>query len=70
MKPSKYKNRKVQVDGIIFDSAKEANRWKELEMLEKAGKIEDLRRQEKYILIPAKREPAQRFKYFYGYFIV
>lgn len=56
---SKYKNRKVQVDGIIFDSAKEANRYKELNMMEKAGKIKELQRQVKYVLIPAQREPAE-----------
>jgi hypothetical protein len=56
---SKYKNRKVQVDGIIFDSAKEANRYKELDMMEKAGKIKDLKRQERFLLIPAQREESK-----------
>ena len=56
---SKYRNKKVQVDGIIFDSAKEANRYKELDMMEKAGKIKDLKRQERFLLIPAQREEAQ-----------
>ena len=54
---SKYRNKKVQVDGIIFDSAKEANRYKELDMMEKAGDISDLQRQVKYTLIPEMREP-------------
>jgi hypothetical protein len=31
---------------------KEANRWCELKMLEKAGKIQDLQRQVKFELIP------------------
>ena len=53
----KYKNKKVQIDGMIFDSEKEANRYKELEALEKAGLISDLQRQVKYSLIPAQREP-------------
>lgn len=52
---SKYHNRKVTVDGIIFDSAKEARRWKELCLMEKAGAISGLTRQEKFTLIPAQR---------------
>lgn len=30
LKSNKYGNRKVTVDGITFDSVKEASRWKEL----------------------------------------
>lgn len=44
-RPQKYGNRKVDVDGITFDSAREARRWGELQMLERAGEIRDLRRQ-------------------------
>jgi hypothetical protein len=43
--PSKYRNRKTEVDGIVFDSAKEARRWQELQLLERAGEIKSLRRQ-------------------------
>ena len=50
----KYGNRKTVLDGIKFDSKKEALRWMELKMLEKAGKISDLERQVKYVLIPAQ----------------
>jgi hypothetical protein len=49
-KPSKYRNRKTEVDGITFDSAKEARRWQELKMLEKAGKIARLKRQQHFEL--------------------
>lgn len=52
----KYHNRKVVVDGIVFDSMKEANRWKELKVLERAGQVRDLQRQVKFRLIPAQRE--------------
>ena len=52
----KYHNKKIKVDGIIFDSKKEAVRYKELKMLEKAGIIHDVQRQVKYILIPAQYE--------------
>jgi hypothetical protein len=47
----KYHNRKTSVDGIRFDSKREANRYMELKLLEKAGAIKDLRRQVPYILI-------------------
>ena len=52
----KYNNKKVMVDGIKFDSKKEAVRYKELKMLEKAGIIHDVQRQVKYVLIPAQYE--------------
>ncbi len=53
---SKYHNRKVTVDGITFDSIKEANRYKELKVLERAGQVHDLQLQVKFKLIPAQRE--------------
>ena len=55
MQGNKYKNRKVFMDGIKFDSAKEARRYRELKLLEDAGEITDLRRQVRYELIPAQR---------------
>lgn len=56
MARSKYGSRKVTVDGIAFDSRKEAARYQELKLLERAGAIQDLKRQVKYVLIPAQRE--------------
>lgn len=50
----KYKNKKTIIDGITFDSLKEANRYRELKLLERAGKISLLRRQVKFVLIPAQ----------------
>lgn len=44
-KPSKYRNRKVTLDGIEFDSAKESRRWVELKAMQQAGLIKDLRTQ-------------------------
>lgn len=54
---NKYKNKKAIVDGVVFDSKREAKRYGELLLLEKAGAITNLQRQVKYILIPAQREP-------------
>lgn len=54
---SKYHSRKVTVDGVTFDSQKEYRRFRELCLLEKAGRITDLQRQVKFVLIPAQYEP-------------
>lgn len=42
-KRSKYGNQPTMVDGIKFDSKKEATRYGELKLMEKAGQISDLR---------------------------
>lgn len=50
---SKYYNIKTKSsDGIVFDSGKEAARWEQLRLLLRAGKIQDLQRQVKFVLIP------------------
>ncbi len=54
---NKYRNKKVVMNGIEFDSKKEAKRYAELSLLEKAGVISDLKMQVKFVLIPAQREP-------------
>lgn len=51
---NKYRAQKIVIDGEAFDSKKEANRWRELQILERSGKIWDLCRQVKYQLIPAQ----------------
>lgn len=58
-KKSKYGAKKTVIDGKSFDSKKEAKRFEELRILEKAGTISELKTQVKYILIPAQREPDQ-----------
>lgn len=58
-KKNKYNARKVEYDGILFDSQKEVLRYKELCLLYSEGIISNLQRQVKYILIPTQREPAQ-----------
>lgn len=50
----KYKNTKILLDGIEFDSKKESKRYCELKMLERAGAIQDLQLQVPFILIPAQ----------------
>ena len=50
-------NKKVTINGITFDSQKEARRYNELRLLEMAGEIRDLRTQVEFELIPAQYEP-------------
>ena len=45
---SKYKAVKTQIEGIMFDSKKEAKRYTELKLLEKAGMITHLELQPVY----------------------
>lgn len=55
---NKYGNTKTTLDGVEFDSKKEARRWSELRLLERAGKISDLQRQVRYELIPSQKKPS------------
>ena len=57
---AKYGNRTVVVDGITFDSKKEAQRYTELKLLEKAGKITGLQLQREFELIPEQREKTDQ----------
>ena len=50
---NKYRNKKVIIDGIPFDSQKEGYRYKELRLLERAGLIKDLKLQTTFILQPS-----------------
>lgn len=52
---SKYGNRKVMKDGVVFDSIKEFHRYSELKLLERAGKIWDLKRQVPFTIIPTQK---------------
>ena len=52
---NKYRNKKVICDGIKFDSKKEAARYKELKLLERAGLIHNLELQKEFELIPSQR---------------
>ena len=49
---NKYNAKKITIDGKTFDSKKEASRYSELKLLEKAGQISDLDTQVTFCLIP------------------
>ena len=65
---TKYRNTKTVVAGVAFDSKREAARWQELQLLERAGQICELRRQVAFELVPgvkfagaARARPALRY---------
>lgn len=61
MKRQKLGNCKVYVGGEVYASKKEYRRWKELQLLQKAGEISDLQKQVKYVLIPTQYEPTGEY---------
>ena len=55
-KRNKYNNQKPIFNGQKFDSIKELQRYKILLFAEKSGKIQDLDRQVKFLLIPTQKD--------------
>lgn len=72
-KESKYKNKKIIIDGIEFDSIKEGNRYRVLKDDERLGKIKNLRLQVPYLLTPKKAKtkdhPAVRAMHYKADFV-
>jgi len=66
-KKLKYKNIKVEIDGIKFDSKKEANKYQELMMLQKAGVISNLQRQVKFEVCP--KSATERASFYVADFV-
>lgn len=65
---TKYNNKKVVLNGITFDSQKEARRYRDLSLLERAGEIKDLELQKAFILAESvkfesepRRKPAVKY---------
>lgn len=61
-KKSKYSSAKTDVDGIRFDSKKEAEFYAELKLREKAGEISCLRLQPRYLLQEAFRHEGKQYR--------
>lgn len=59
---SKYQSRKTIVDGIAFDSKKEAKVYQELKLLERAGRIKDLSLQHRFELQPTFKKNGETIK--------
>lgn len=59
---NKYHAKPTTIDGIRFASKKEANRYMELKLMERAKAIQDLKTQVKYPIIPkSKYGPEIRY---------
>ena len=56
---NKYGNHKTEVDGILFDSKHEADRYFELKILQRAGEIRDLQLQVPFELIPKQTKDGK-----------
>lgn len=63
----KYHNTKVRARDEVFDSRHEYNRWCELRLLERAGKISDLKRQVRFELVP--KQEGERPVYYVADFV-
>lgn len=61
-KYNKYKNKKVIIDGISFDSEKEGKRYLELKSMQQFGLIKDLELQKVYELQPSFRKNNKTYR--------
>lgn len=59
---NKYKNKKVTVDGIIFDSTKESKIYLDLKGQKERGEIKDFQMQVPFELVPKQTEIKTIFK--------
>lgn len=61
-KKSKYSSAKTDIDGITFDSKKEAEFYAELKLRERAGEISHLRLQPRYLLQEAFKHDGKQYR--------
>ena len=61
-KEHKYHAEKCEVDGIIFDSKREAHHYKTLKIAESVGAISDLKLQTAFVLQDKMRLPSGRMQ--------
>lgn len=59
---SKYRNKRVQIDRYVFDSIAEGRRYRELALLEKAGKISNLELQPRFLLQDSFRKNGKTYR--------
>lgn len=62
MRGHKYNAKKTTIDGITFDSRKEARRYQELKLLERAGAITALTLQPRFVLQEAFRHKGKAIR--------
>ena len=61
-KESKYHSKKVIIDEIEFDSKKEATRYSQLKILEKAGLIKNIELQKVFELQPSFKKNGKTYR--------
>ena len=59
---NKYRNQKTQMDMYVFDSAKEAQRYRELTLLERAGEISNLELQPRFLLQESFKKNGKTYR--------
>lgn len=59
---NKYRNKKIQIDMYVFDSIAESKRYKELALLQKAKKIENLQLQPKFLLQESFKKNGKTYR--------
>ena len=59
---NKYNNRKVEYDGYKFDSKKEADFYKKLKALQKAGKVKKIEVHPKFELQPSFKKNGKTYR--------
>lgn len=64
---NKYHNKKTTINGIVFDSKKEAGRFTELSLLQMAGEITGLERQKRFEIVP--RTKTEHAAYYVADFV-
>jgi len=57
---NKFGARRVILDGITFDSRKEARRYQQLKLLERAGVIRALQVHPRFVILPKHKQPRDR----------
>ena len=59
---NKYRNKKTQIDMYVFDSIAESKRYKELVLLQRAGKISELQLQPKFLLQESFKKNGKTYR--------
>lgn len=61
-RPSKYGSRKIEVDGHVFDSKREAAYYQELKLRKRVGEIKDFKLQPEFLLLEGFTKNGKRYR--------
>jgi hypothetical protein len=59
---NKYRNKKTQVNMYVFDSIAESKRYKELALLQRAGEIQNLELQPRFLLQESFKKNGKTYR--------